>query len=194
MKKIFLSVALMTPVLLALSQYAAAQTPPVPPALPFDGHAHGADASLPPPPPPVGSGASAGMVTNDADASAGNLRVVLVMGPVATVEELDQSGKALRTTTLKDGGTAIFKGKRFKAQVKDGEVSLASGGQLQLLGAANSVTVEAEKPDAAAASAQLSAGEGVHELKMDQSVFSNSSGNNSNGSHNNNSSNGVNRF
>jgi hypothetical protein len=194
MKKIFLSVALMAPVLVALSQYAAAQTPPVPPALPFDGRAHGADASMPPPPPPVGSSASTGVAANDTDASAGNLRVVLVMGPVATVEEVDQSGKALRTTTLKDGGTAIFKGKRFKAQVKDGEVSLAYGGQLQVLGSANSVPVEPEKAGGAASSESLSAGEGVHELKLDQSVFSNSSGNNSNGSHNNNSSNGVSRF
>ncbi|WP_126223433.1 hypothetical protein [Burkholderia ambifaria] len=193
MKKIFLSVALMTPVLLALSQYAAAQTQPVPPALPFDGRAHGADASLPPPPPPVGSGASAGVVANGTDASAGNLRVVLVMGPVATVEEVDQTGKALRTTTLKDGGTAIFKGKRFKAQVKDGEVSLAYGGQLQVLGSADSVPVEQEKTGGTTSSESLSAGEGVHELKMDQSVFSNSSGNNSNGNRNN-SSNGVSRF
>lgn len=193
MKKICISLALMAPVLLALSQYAAAQTAPVPPALPFDGRAHGADASLPPPPPPVGSGASASMGANDTDTSAGNLRVVLVMGPVATVEELDQSGKALRTTTLKDGGTAIFKGKRFKVQVKDGEVSLASGGQLQLLGAANSVAVDVEKTGAAVSGESMSAGEGVHEVKMDQSVFSNSSGNNSNGNRNN-SSNGVSRF
>ncbi|RQR65541.1 hypothetical protein DIE18_03575 [Burkholderia sp. Bp9125] len=192
MKKIFLSVALMTPVLLAFSQYAAAQTQPVPPALPFDGRAHGADATLPPPPPPVG-GAAAGVVANDTDASAGNLRVVLVMGPVATVEEVDQGGKALRTTTLKDGSTAIFKGKRFKAQVKDGEVSLAYGGQLQVLGSANSVPVEQEKTGGATSSESLSAGEGVHDLKMDQSVFSNSSGNNSNGNRNN-SSNGVSRF
>ncbi|MEX3983823.1 hypothetical protein AB4Y45_33095 [Paraburkholderia sp. EG287A] len=201
MKKALYVAAMLAPVIFGLAQSARAQTNGLPPALPFDGHARGVDQSLPPPPPPMNGGVvnipSGGTGGGDSDKSTDSLHVVLVMGNTATIEETGQSGKAVRTTTVRDGGAFVLKGRRFKAQVKDGEVSLADGSSLVVLGQANSIDVETEKAAATNTAEQMSAGEGVHELKMDASIFSNSSGGNGNGNGNgsgNNNSNGVSRF
>ncbi|MBK3780198.1 hypothetical protein G3A43_08000 [Paraburkholderia aspalathi] len=199
MNKILLSVALIAPVMLALAQNAAAQANALPPALPFDGHARGVDQTMPPPPPPVGSvnvAPGTGSV-NDTDSVTSTVHVVLSMGTTATLEEVDQGGRSVRTTTLKDGGAFVLKGKRYKAQIKDGEVSLADGGYVAVLGSANSVAADKEKSATSSTTEQMSAGEGVHELKLESSIFSNGSGsgsNSNNGNSNNNSNNGVNHF
>jgi len=160
----------------------------LPPAIPFDGHSNAAVnipavGNLPPPPPPSTSGYQGGAVSAQQNsAPTVDLRVVLSMGPVATVQEYDQSGKATRTTLMRDGGTFTFQGQTYKLSVKDGAVSLMSGNKAaRVLDRADSIpadtTLTAQSASAYnAADAVLSAGDGVKELTTGTTKFSAGSG------------------
>jgi len=160
----------------------------LPPAIPFDGHSNAAViipavGNLPPPPPPTSAGYQGGSTAvQQSGAPTVDLRVVLSMGPVATVQEYDQSGKATRTTIMRDGGSFTFQGQTYKLSVKDGAVTLMSGGKpARVLDRADSIPVDATltAQNASAynaADAVLSAGDGVKELTTGTAKFSASTG------------------
>ncbi|WP_425953239.1 hypothetical protein [Ralstonia pseudosolanacearum] len=150
----------------------------LPPAIPFDGQA-----AL-----PVGAvgapmqGTGPATIVRQEEAitqpqanqgvQAVDFRVVLAMGNVAVVKEIDQGGKVLRTTTLHDGAQFRYQGRETKVAVKDGNFQLLEGRRTIASGQIDSIPEVADNAATrTAAETVLSAGQGVKELRSNQFSF-----------------------